>query len=67
MTGVKYLTLGIPLLAMAAAIPAHADATAGHVEHVADHYDKQLTAPKRWWQHLKDAGEATAIWVARHL
>jgi hypothetical protein len=43
------------------------DSTMYHVEHVAAHYDKALTAPKRWYQKLRDGAEAAAIWGARHL
>jgi uncharacterized protein YoxC len=43
------------------------DGTAQHVEHVTAHYDKILTAPKRWYQKLESWAEAAGIWGARHL
>lgn len=58
----------VPLIAShIASATDHVDQMAAHGEHIAEHYDRAITAPKKWWQKLKDAVIAGAIWGARHL
>jgi hypothetical protein len=46
---------------------ANLESTTGHVDHVAAHYDHELTAPKRWYQKLRDTLTAAGNFALRHL